>query len=202
VVLASMHFGPSEILPYWLRAHGIVTTTVRGFPNPDPLKSLTIYQRAMSPPADVPVFLPVNEIAPLPHFSHIRQLLGPGRRLLVEVDVDRGIQFQLPFENRSFRMATGAIRLAAMADAELVPCLIVETAPWKFAIEFGTPVPRHYLGNSPDMRAAGTHLLREFSKVITRYPEQCNMTLFRAILPLPVNAGSDSTIASHASETR
>jgi lauroyl/myristoyl acyltransferase len=189
VVLASMHFGPSEILPYC-------------FPNPDSLKSLRIFRNALSPPADVPAFLPVNEIAPLPHFSHVRQFLGPGRRLLVEVDVDRGMQFQVPFENRSFRMATGAIRLAAMADAELIPCLITETASWKFAIHFGNPVPRHYLGNSPDMQAAGTHLLGEFSKIITQHPEQCSTTLLRAMLPLPVNGGSDHAVVVSVSESR
>jgi lauroyl/myristoyl acyltransferase len=181
VVLASLHFGPSETLPYWLRAHGIVATTIRGFPNPDPLGGLTNYRCALNPPAEVPVFLPVNEMSPLPRFTHIRQFLGPGRRLLVEVDVDRGIQFQVRFEDRLFRMATGAIRLAAMADAELIPCLIMETASWKFAIHFGIPVPRRYLGNSPDMQAVGTHLLGEFSKVITRYPEQCRLGLLSAL---------------------
>ena len=175
VVLASLHFGPSETLPYWLRAHGIVATTIRGFPEPDPLATLTNYRCTLNPQAEIPVFLPVNELSPLPRFTHIRQFLGPGRRLLVEVDVDRGMQFHVPFEDRLFRMATGAIRLAAMADAELIPCLIVQTALWKFAIHFGTPVPRRCLGTSPDMPAVGAHLLREFSRVITRYPEQCDL---------------------------
>jgi len=181
IVLASLHFGPSETLPYWLRAHGIVATTIRGFPDRDPLESLMNYRCALSPPSEVPVFLPVNEMSPLPRFRHIQQFLGPGRRLLVEMDVDRGIQFHVPFEDRLFRMATGAIRLAAMADAELIPCLIMETASWKFAIHFGIPVPRCYLGNSPDMQAIGTHLLKEFSKVIARYPEQCRLSLLSAL---------------------
>ncbi len=42
-VLASLHFGPFEILPYWLRAYGIVASSVRTSP-PDALKSLTNYQ--------------------------------------------------------------------------------------------------------------------------------------------------------------
>ena len=73
------------------------------------------------------MFLSVDELAPLPRFAHVRTILGPGRRLFVMVDVDRGIQLQVPFEDRWFRMASGAIRLAAMADAELIPCLIRET---------------------------------------------------------------------------
>jgi lauroyl/myristoyl acyltransferase len=186
VVLVSLHFGPFEVLPYWLRAHGIVATSVRTSA-PDSLKSLTSYQYALSPPADVPVFISAEDLTPIPRFAHVRKILGPGRRLLVMVDPDRGLTVHVPFKDRLFRMATGAIRLAAMTGAELVPCLITETASWKFAIHFGPPVPRRYLGNSPDMQAIGAHLLKEFSKVVTRYPEQCKMRLLRAMLPLPEN---------------
>ena len=172
VVLASVHIGPSEIMPYWLRAHGIVTTTVRSRPS---LQRLARHQWALSPPSDVPLFLPVNEM------PRVRQLLGPGRRLLVMVDVNRGKQVYVPFENHLFRMATGAIRLAALAGAELVPCLIRETDSWKFVIHFGNPVPRRYLASSPDLKGAAAHLLEEFLKVIPSYPEHCNHRLLSGI---------------------
>jgi lauroyl/myristoyl acyltransferase len=201
VVLASLHFGPFEVMPYWLRAHGIVTTSVRAAA-PDSLKSLTSYQYALSPPADVPVFISTEEFTPMPRFAHVRKILGPGRRLLVMVDPDRGLTVNVPFEDRLFRMATGAIRLAAMTGAELIPCLITENATWKFAIHFGAPVPQDYLGNSPDMQAIGAHLLREFSKVVTRYPEQCKMRLLRAMLPLPENGVSDFAAVGHATGRR
>lgn len=183
IVLASLHFGPSELLPYWLRAHGIITTTVRAAP-PDSLKSLTDYQHSLSPPADVPVFVFVENLIPLPRFSRVSNILGPGRCLLVLVDPARGRQIDVPFEDRLFRMPTGAIRLAQLADAELVPCLITEDATWKFTIHFGTPTPRHYLNNSPDMEAIAIHLLNEFSKVVTRYPDQCKMRMLTAMSPL------------------
>jgi hypothetical protein len=99
-------------------------------------------------------------------------------------------------------MATGAIRLAAMADAELIPCLITEPASWQFVLHFGTPVPRGYLGKSPDMQAIGAHLLSEFSKVITRYPEQCRPRLLSAMSPLPGNGVSDFSPVGHAAESR
>jgi len=202
VVLASLHFGPFEIMPYWLRAYGIITTSVRTRP-PDSLKALTSYQYSLSPPADVPVFLYAEDLTPLPRFSHLRKILGPGRRLLVMVDPVRGLQVDVPFfEDRMFRMSTGAIRLATMADADLVPCLIAETSTWKFAIHFGTPVPRHYLGRSPDMQAIGAHLLKEFSKVVSRYPEQCKMRLSRAMWPLTENGDSDVSVgAPHAAQS-
>jgi lauroyl/myristoyl acyltransferase len=195
VVLASLHFGPFEIMPYWLRAYGIVTTSVRARP-PDDLKALTSYQYSLSSPADVPVFLYAEDLSPLPRFSHVRKILGPGRRLLVMVDPVRGLQVDVPFfEDRTFRMSTGAIRLATMADADLVPCLIAETSTWRFAIRFGAPVPRQYLGKVPDMQAIGAHLLKEFSQVVSRYPEQCRMRLARAMWPLAENGAKRSAVS-------
>jgi lauroyl/myristoyl acyltransferase len=178
LVLASLHFGPVETLPYWLRANGIVVTTLRG--KAHPWKRLKRRQYALSPPTDVPVFLTVN------HLPRVRQSLGPGGRLLVMVDVNRGKQVYVPFDDHLFRMATGAIRLAASADAELIPCLILESAPWHFTLHFGTPVPRTYLGRSPDVRAAAAHLLSEFLKVVTLCPEQCGRRLLSCISP-PLN---------------
>jgi hypothetical protein len=188
-------------MPYWLRAYGIVTTSVRTKP-PDFLKSLTSYQYSLSPPADVPVFLYAEDLTPLPRFSHVRKILGPGRGLLVLVDPVRGPQEDVPFfEDRTFRMSTGAIWLASMADADLVPCSIVETSTWKFTIHIGTPVPRHYLGRSPDMQAIGTHLLMEFSKVVSRYPEQCKMRLSRAMWTLTENRDSEVSGATYAAQS-
>jgi lauroyl/myristoyl acyltransferase len=200
VVLASLHFGPFETLPYWLRAHGIVTTMIRG-PVPDFLASLTSYQYSLSPPANVPVFRFLRELAPLPGFPRVDQLLAPGRCLLVTVDVNRGIQFCLPFKDRLFRMATGAIRLAAMADAELIPCLICETGSWRFSIHFGEPVPRAYLGDPPDLDAVGTHLLAAFSKVISCYPEQCRPRLLSALSPLPGSGAAYLSAVAQAAES-
>ena len=199
VVGVSLHFGPIATLPYWLRAHGIVQTSVRT-PAIDSLKGLTIYQFSLSPPADVPVFLSTSEISSRP-LSSIRKVLGQSQQLGMLIDVDRGKQFYVRFEDRLFRMATGAIRLAQTLDAELVPVLIAETSTWKYTIHFGAPVPQHYLGNPPDMQAIGTHLLQEFSKVITRYPEQCNMRLLRAMFPLPEDRVADLSAVFHAASS-
>jgi hypothetical protein len=173
------------VIPYWLRAHGIVTTSVRT-PRPKSLKSLIDYQYSLSPPADVPVFLLTTDMIPIPRVAHFRKILGPGGRLLVMVDVDRGAQVTLPFEDRVFRMATGAAQLALLGDAELIPCLIAETAAWRFVIHFGAPTPRQYLTNPPNMQAIAPHLLAEFSKFVTQYSTQCKHRLLRAMLPAAI----------------
>jgi len=97
-------------------------------------------------------------------------------------------------------MATGAIQLAVMADAELIPCLIRETGSRRFAIHFGDPVPRAYLRDPPDLQAAGAHLLEEFSKVITRYPEQCRPRLLSALSHLPGSDAADRSALAQAAE--
>ncbi len=184
IVLASLHFGPFEVLPYWLRAHGIPATSVRADP-PAALKSLTNYQYSLSPPSDIPVFIFASDLTPFPRFSNIRKILGPGRRLLVMVDPNRGVMADIPFEDRLFHMATGATHLAQMAGAKLIPCMITEDSTWKFTIHVGTPVPQEWIGRSPNMQAIGTHLLQEFSKVVTRFPTQCKMRCLRALWPRP-----------------
>jgi hypothetical protein len=145
------------------------------------LENLKRRQYALSPPANVPVFLPVR------HLPRIREFLGPGGRPLVMVDVNRGKQVDAPFDNYLFRMATGAIRLAAMAEAELIPCLIIETASWQFTLHFGTPVPKRYLGQSLDVNAAAAHLLDQFLKVVPLYPEQCGRRLLSCISRAPAD---------------
>jgi lauroyl/myristoyl acyltransferase len=197
VVLASLHFGPYEILPYWLRAYGIAATSVRVRP-PASLKSLTDYQCSLSPPAHIPVFLYVEDLIPLPRSSHICNILGPDRRLLVMVDAGQGSQLDVPFEDRIFQMSPGAVQLAIMANADLVPCLIAEICTWRFAIHFGVPVPRHYLAKVPDMQAIGAHLLKEFSEIVRRYPEQCKMRLARAMCPPDGNEGRPSALPQTA----
>lgn len=186
IVFVSLHFGPFETLPVWLRAHGIAVTVLVG--RPPPRRAHKLY--LMSPPADVPLVVSVNEM------YRIRQFLRPGQRLLILIDVDRGKQIQVPFDNHSFRMSTGAIRLAAMTNAEMIPCLMVERDTWDFAIHFGSPVPQRYLGRSPDMKAAATHLLNELLQVVTRYPSQCGHRLLSCITPMTAERSSEGVLES------
>ena len=78
MVGVSLHFGPVATLPYWLRAHGGVLTSVRT-PAIDHLQGLTNYQFSLSPPADVPVFLSTSEIGSSPRHSSIRKIPSPSR---------------------------------------------------------------------------------------------------------------------------
>lgn len=173
IVFASMHFGPFEVLPYWLRAHGVAVTALVG--RPVSQSAFKKWHRSLSAQVDVPLMLGVNEIA------HIRQFLTPGRNLYVMCDVDRGKQIDVTFDDYSFRFATGAIRLAAMAGAELIPCLITEKDIWDFEVWFGRSVPQTYLGHHPDLQGAATHLLKEFLPIVSQSPAQSGHRLVSCI---------------------
>ncbi len=173
IVFISMHFGPFELLGYWLRAHGIPVTTLVG----RPISANFARLLALSAPVHVPGAVTLTDM------RRLRDAVGRKGRVLIFGDVDRGKQIQVPFEGHSFRMATGPIRLAAVTGAELIPCLIVETVPWEFVIHFGSPVPQRYLGRTLDAKAAARHLLEEGLPVLNRYPSQSRHRFLSCITP-------------------
>ena len=186
IVFASLHFGPFETLPYWLRAHGLAVTVLVG--RPAPRQKLKQRQYALSPPSGVPVVLPVTEM------GRIREAVSQVRHLLVMMDVNRGRQIEVPFEQLVFRLATGAIRIAALTDADLIPCLTTVAGGWRFTIHFGAPVPPRYLGSAPDIPGAALHLLKEFMFVVRQDPAQCGyrfLSCIRAAESVPGDYGAE-----------
>ncbi|MEO5753843.1 MAG: hypothetical protein ABIR38_03970 [Chthoniobacterales bacterium] len=175
IIFVSLHFGPFETLVYWLRAHGIPVTVLVGRPAPN--QRLKQHQYSLSPPAGVPLAVSVNEM------RRMRELLQPGRRLLVLLDVARGRQLKVPFDGHSFQLATGAFRLAASTGAEVIPCLITENNGWQFDIHLGSPIPRRDLGQKPDFERAGAHFLQEALSVIQCFSSQCGQRLLSCISP-------------------
>lgn len=173
IVFASFHFGPFRTLPYWLRAHGIAVTTLVG----TPISRESAMIDALSPPPEVPVLAWVNDM------KEIRKSVGPGRRLLILIDVDHAKQTPVTMANEVFRLTTGAVRLAAATGADLIPCVIVEKDVWNFVIHFGSPVPQAFLGKSPDVPAATSHLLGELLPVMLCHPVQCRHRFLSSITP-------------------
>ncbi len=172
VVLASLHFGAYLTLPYWLRAFGVRAATLVGEPV-QARSSLKRRRYELTPLPDLPVVFSTEEM------RGATRHLAAGHSLVVMLDAAHGRRARVPFADRFFHASTGAARFAAAARARLVPCLIAETAPWRFTIFFGTPVPEESL---QDERATA-HCLGEFLKVIAQYPEQCGPEVLRCIQP-------------------
>ncbi|MGI8432082.1 MAG: hypothetical protein ACR2MW_07330 [Chthoniobacterales bacterium] len=173
IVFASLHFGAFDTLPYLLRAHGLPVTTLVG--RAASRHRLKARQYALSPPSDTPVVLPVGERA------HLRQALAGARHLLVMMDVKRGRQIEVEWERLVYRLASGPMRIAAATDAELIPCLTTVGSGWNFTIHFGRPVPRQFLGRSPDLESAALHLLQEFLAIVRQAPAQSGYRFLTSI---------------------
>lgn len=171
IIFTSLHYGPFETLPLWLRAQGIAATALVG----RPVHPRRARFHARVAPGGVPLTMPVDEMGP------IRKSLGPGRRLLIWMDVDRGRQIDVPYDGLSVHLASGAIRLAAITGAELIPCLISEEGTWNFVLHFGAPVPQEYLGRLPNVMAAAMHLLQESLRIVAQDPSQCGFRLLSRI---------------------
>ncbi|MEO8044589.1 MAG: hypothetical protein ABI674_06750 [Spartobacteria bacterium] len=177
VVFATLHFGPFETLPYWLRAFGLPVTALVG--RPAPRQRLKNQQYSLSAPADIPVVVPVTDAA------RLRRTMERARFLLVYMDVNRGKQIAVPFGDHMLRLATGAIRLAMMRGALLVPCLIVASHPWRYTIHFQPwlTCPESSEG-SAELRSIAGRLCDGFLPLLARFPAQCSPRLLSSILHL------------------
>jgi lauroyl/myristoyl acyltransferase len=177
VVLAFCHFGPFSLLRYWLRALDVpVSTLVRG--QSEERSGAKRLQDRVSPFHEIPTALYQDRL------REAVRLLASGNPMLVAVDVEIGKQIDVPIdEHWQFRMATGAIRLAARENAELIPCTIIDQGRWQFQIKLGPPVPSELL-RSEEMLSAGKHLMEAMLPEFQNHPEQCSerlLNLFRRI---------------------
>jgi lauroyl/myristoyl acyltransferase len=182
VVLVFCHFGPYQLLRSWLRSKGVpAAATVYGeSEHRSGLRQLT---DEVTPLPEVPIVYYLDQIRPMVEF------LRQGNVLLISMDYTARKQIQVPVEQGwCFEMATGAIRLAHSAGADLLPCVIVDTAPWQFEIHIGSPVPDVFL--EPGRAAeAGRHALEFMLPFFRQHPGQCTTRLLRCFRSMNVNTG-------------
>jgi lauroyl/myristoyl acyltransferase len=167
IIFASTHFGPFYLVRYWLRALDLpVAALIGGQSGNEPLLKRLKDRRS-----------------PLPHLStafyrdqlrEAAEFLTTGNSLVISIDFPSGKQMSAPVRDGwIFDMPTGAIRLAANHEAELVPLSIIDEGAWRFRLVMGKPVPREFLTRGSDPAQAGAHLIRELLPVYEAYPEQC-----------------------------
>jgi lauroyl/myristoyl acyltransferase len=168
IVLVCFHFGTFKLIPFWLRALGIpVIALLRG--KSDERSHFKRMKDQLSPFRKIPTVLYSAD-----QLRRVIDFLSSGCVLMLAADRETGRQITVPIDNDwSFRMATGAIRLASHCDAELIPCCMTDEGHWHFHLEIMPPVPRKYLANRSDMMPAGQHLLQEMLPRIRNHPEHC-----------------------------
>jgi lauroyl/myristoyl acyltransferase len=179
-VLAAVHYGSLNEAYHWLRSQGL---TVAGLAARKQ-EEWSAYRKHINSLADK-----ANGMTGLPCFFEVGDVWGakeflakPRRLLLMAIDGYYGRRpsfVQGP--DICLRVGTGAFRLAAIANAAVVPCLM--TAPRGLAIEiyFGRPVPDPYVSDPRQHSAAAAHVVQELFPLIRALPEQSADHLLRAI---------------------
>ncbi|HXR03929.1 MAG TPA: hypothetical protein VN836_04395 [Verrucomicrobiae bacterium] len=171
-VVVVFHFGPVFLLRFWLRAAGIRAATLVSGEASDRSYMHRLRDRARLFPEIPTVFHRLQ-------FRNICEFLATGNVLVIAVDCDAPSYVKVPVDaHYSFRMAAGAIRLAAEQGARLFPCNIIDEGQWRFRIELGRPVPKDLLCGMPDFASAGKHLLDEMLPCLRAHPEQCTQLTF------------------------
>ncbi len=184
VVLVCFHFGTYKLIPFWLRALDIpVLAILRG--NSKNRSRAKRMKDQRSPFPKIPTVLYNGD-----QLRQTVEHLSLGHVLLVAADREARQQIHLPLEDQwSFSMATGAMRLAARADAQLLPCWMTDEGRWNFRLEIGAPLPGPCRADEADLRRAGQHLLEVMLPLLRRRPEACEGYLldrFRRKAPLPM----------------
>ncbi len=153
VLLAFRHSGTYQLIHLWLRSVGI------------PVAPLVVRKVKKRPRLNRRLDL-VDPLPGVPNVFYLDQLrrvqtfLAEGNALLIAIDFSSEKMVEIPYrENRVFRMATGAFRIANHHDAEVYPCSIVDEECWQFTIRLAAPVPAQFIQPQPDFVNGGTYLL-------------------------------------------
>jgi len=102
---------------------------------------------------------------------------------MIAIAFDSGLspaQLRVPAAGGSIALHDGAIRLAMARKALLVPGILIEEAPFRFAFIFGRPVPTSLL-ESGDIHGAACHLANELMPVIEAHPGCLTWTTMDAV---------------------
>jgi lauroyl/myristoyl acyltransferase len=188
VVLAFRHFGPYFLLRPWLRAAGFPVSVLVGG-NAESRSRMRRRKDQFSLFPGVPTVFHLDQLRAADKF------LAAGNSLLVAIDYATGKQMDVPAgDGRTFRMATGAVRLAIRHGAELIPCSIIDEGRWRFQIELGRPAPAECLATETDLVPAGKHLLNELLLHFPNHSGQCSNQLIRCcqLSPPALPAGKSS----------
>jgi lauroyl/myristoyl acyltransferase len=180
VVLAYFHWNNYFLLRTWPRALGIPVTSLEGgeSKNRSWLKKLRDRMQ---------LFPEIQVVFQLDQLRAAAEFLAAGNVLMVALDRAAGKQVSVPFcDGWNFQMATGAIRLAARHQAELIPACIIDEGGWRFRIELGRPVPAELLAAEDGWSRAGKYLLDEMRPHFQSHPEQCSKKMLERLERNPV----------------
>ena len=137
VVLVCFHFGTYKLIPFWLRALGVPVIALIGGKSADRSRVKWMKDQ-LSPFPGMPTVLCIGD-----QLRKTVEHLSAGQVLLVAADRETNKQIDVRIDEQwSFSMATGAMRLAAHCNAELIPCSMRDEGRWNFRLEIGPPISK------------------------------------------------------------
>jgi lauroyl/myristoyl acyltransferase len=188
IVLLCFHFGTYKLIPFWLRASGIPVIGLIGGKSRYRTRAKHMKDRLSSFPA-LPTVLYITD-----QLRKAVELLRAGNLLLMAADREASKQITVPVDDHwSFRMATGAIRLASHCDADLIPCCMRDEGRWQFRLAIAPPVPREFLASEFTIPRAAEYVLQQMLPHIRNHPEQASdylLDCFQQNALRPAAAGS------------
>jgi lauroyl/myristoyl acyltransferase len=168
VVLAVIHAHHWNLIQMFLRAHGVPVASLTHAPQSSENRRL--------------IHRSVDRRSPLagvPHSFHRAKLrsayafLRDGKCLLVACDVSTKDAVTLPWALGTMRINVGPYRLAALAEAGVIPAVCWQEKPWRFHLSFGEPASAP--ARSSDIVAfepLAKHCLAIWRPLLERHPEQ------------------------------
>jgi lauroyl/myristoyl acyltransferase len=178
VILATCHFGDLTLLYMWLRSRGLQVAFLVARQR----RGASPYREALDSLADR-----VNGLTGVPRLINADSLWDardfldrPGRILGIAMDGKAPHSVTVQGPSGAIRMTPGALRLAAVVNALVIPCLISAPQSLRSRICIGTPVPDADVACRDRHILACEHIVRELSGWIAERPEQCGKELISA----------------------
>jgi lauroyl/myristoyl acyltransferase len=171
VILATLHYGDLTMLYHWLRSRGLAAAFMAARRR----KREPEFRRRLDALADQ-----ANGLEGVPHLVYRDELWDardfldrPGRVLAMAVDGNTSRDVAVTGPGYAIRVAPGALRLATITGATILPCLISSPGCLRSTIRFGRPVPDEDVTDRERHPAACEHIVRELIPWIAAKPEEC-----------------------------
>lgn len=168
IVFAIIHSQHMNLLRLFLRARGLPVASLTYTPGE------TAIRRLINAAADQ-----CSPLAGTPHKFSLKQLrsaydfLRSGNCLLIACDKHSDDMISLPTDLGTIGIHLGQFRLAAMANALVVPALVWQAKPWKFHVALGEPtVPPSHSSERSAFKPLADHCLMTWQVMIREHPEQ------------------------------
>jgi len=181
VVLATVHYANLPMIYHWLRSFGYPVAFISARKKHQPAfrdRLDTLADRANG----------MGGVAREIHEDELwdaRDFLveAPGRVLGLVMDAAHKRLVAANGPGYSLTLSEGGLRLAMVAEAAVVPCLISSHRCLSSVIRFGRPVPPEDIADPRRHRKACEHIARQLVPWIVQQPEQCTRGLIEHFGP-------------------